>query len=357
MSLKKRLKRFFLLWLTNKQAEEIKPKEIKKIVIFRYDRIGDMIVTTPLFRELKLALPWVKIEVLASYDNKDVIRFNPYVDKVIINSKRNFFSDFFYLRHLRSQTVDVCIDLDHSIIWHSLLRLKFIKPRLALSIYKYEKYDTQLKELKIFSKTTAKNELASFSQKWLEVTNLFGFRAKSSKYDIFLSSAIENRGSYFLKKYRDNFKIIINLSGSFPEKRIEDKNFINLSKVLTNFRPDIQLVLLSTPRNFSKYSNLINSLQDDRIILAYKSETILEVAALIKFADFVITPDTSIVHVASAFNKPVLSIHENNKKSYNLWRPTSEIHEVVYAKSSYGILDIEFDEVIAKSKQIVNSLH
>jgi len=357
MSFNKKLKKLLLLWLTNKQPEELKPKKIKTIVIFRYDRIGDMIVTTPLFRELKLALPFAKIVVLASQNNKDVIKFNPYVDKVIINSKRNFFSDFFYLHHLRKQVVDVCIDLDHSIIWHSLLRLKFINPRAAFSVYKYEKYETFTSELKIFCKTTKINQLASFSDKWLEVTELFGFKAKSTKYDIFLSSAIEKKASNFLKRYQNNFKIMVNLSGSFPEKKIEDKNFINLSKTLTSLKPNIRLVLLSTPGNFSYYYSLANDIQNDRIILAYKTETILEVAALIKYADFVITPDTSIVHIASAYNKPILSIHENNKKSYNLWRPSSEIKEVVYAKSTYGILDIDFDEVINKSKEIVNLIN
>ena len=41
-----------------------------------------MIVTTPIFRELKQAYPNISISVLASQINKDVIRNNPYIDEI-----------------------------------------------------------------------------------------------------------------------------------------------------------------------------------------------------------------------------------------------------------------------------------
>ena len=53
--------------------------------------------------------------------------------------------------------------------------------------------------------------------------------------------------------------------------------------------------------------------------------------ALIKNLDIIITPDTSISHIASAFNKPIVSIHENNLNSYKLFTPTSSLSKTVFA--------------------------
>ena len=42
-----------------------------------------MVVSTPIFRELKISYPNISISVLASKANKDVIKNNPYIDKNI----------------------------------------------------------------------------------------------------------------------------------------------------------------------------------------------------------------------------------------------------------------------------------
>ena len=57
----------------------------------RYDRIGDMLITTPVFRAFKLAYPHANVIVLASMANKDILINNPYIDRVIINHKNNLF--------------------------------------------------------------------------------------------------------------------------------------------------------------------------------------------------------------------------------------------------------------------------
>ena len=78
----KPIKAYLLKLLTRKKKNNFDIAKAKKILFFRYDRIGDMIVTTPVFRELKLANPNVHITVLASNANKDVLTNNPYIDSV-----------------------------------------------------------------------------------------------------------------------------------------------------------------------------------------------------------------------------------------------------------------------------------
>ena len=99
----KKFKAFLLKILTSKNKVNFDIKKSKKVLILKYDRIGDMIVTTPIFRELKHAYPNIEISVLASQVNKDVIKYNPYVDDIYINYKNNIFTDLPTLLKLRKE--------------------------------------------------------------------------------------------------------------------------------------------------------------------------------------------------------------------------------------------------------------
>ena len=62
----KELLRFF----TSNKERDFDIKNVEKVLFFRYDRIGDMVITTPVFRELKLFFPEIKASVLASKTNQ-----------------------------------------------------------------------------------------------------------------------------------------------------------------------------------------------------------------------------------------------------------------------------------------------
>jgi ADP-heptose:LPS heptosyltransferase len=85
----KKLKAYFLRLLTNTKTTKFDIKNSRNILFLRYDRIGDMVITTPVFRELKREYPEINISVLASKVNQTILDNNPYVDKVYINFKNN----------------------------------------------------------------------------------------------------------------------------------------------------------------------------------------------------------------------------------------------------------------------------
>jgi len=98
----------------------------------KYDRIGDMIVATPIFRELKNKYPNISISVLASKGNRDVIKYNPYIDNIYTNYKNSLLKDLLSLLKLRKEKFDVCIELEHSVIPHAILRLRIINPKKVI---------------------------------------------------------------------------------------------------------------------------------------------------------------------------------------------------------------------------------
>ncbi len=79
--------------------------EVSTIAVLRFDRIGDMVLTTPLFEGLKKRFPTSRLIVVASERNQDVIRHDPSVDEIVV------FRGYSLTGHiLRQAGVDLAID-------------------------------------------------------------------------------------------------------------------------------------------------------------------------------------------------------------------------------------------------------
>ncbi|TAN45278.1 MAG: glycosyltransferase family 9 protein [Nitrospirae bacterium] len=66
-----------------------KPKS-RRILIIQTAKIGDMICSTPVFREIKKGLPEAHLTVLATPSTKGVLRGNPNVDEIIAISTSDY---------------------------------------------------------------------------------------------------------------------------------------------------------------------------------------------------------------------------------------------------------------------------
>lgn len=353
MKKNKKIKALFLRLITYKKEISFDITKSKNVLVLKYDRIGDMIVTTPILRELKKTYPNMNISVLASEVNKDVIKNNPYIDKIYTNYKNNIFRDFPTLLKLRRKSFDVCIELEHSVIPHAIFRLKIIKPKKIISIHKDGRYGVKGSELKLYDYFTKKDKNSHFGKIWLDTLSFFGVQPSSVKYDLFLNDFDRNKASSFLAPFGKKLKIGINVEGSFPEKSIQKKELEKICLGLYKNFENIIIIILASPKQLSEKQKLISEFNLDFVISSYMTATITEVGALIEQLDLIITPDTSIVHVASCFDKPVVSIHENNKDSFRLWSPTSTLSKTIFASSTYGLIDYNVEEVVKSATEFL----
>ena len=220
-----RIKAYILRRLTRKKSINFDIQKAINILFLRYDRIGDMVITTPVFRELKLAYPEINITVLASKANHCVLLNNPYVDRVITNHKNNLLKDLPTLLVLRKEKFDVCVEFDHSVIPHAILRLRIIKPRKIISVIKEGRYGVKGDELKLYDYFTEKPKDTHFRDIWLNTLRPFGVVPKSNEYDLYITDKQEEFANIFLKQYYPKCLIGINLEGAVKGKRIEFVDF------------------------------------------------------------------------------------------------------------------------------------
>ena len=61
---------------------------ISKILVTRADRIGDLVLSTPVFKALKQKFPHAHLSCLTFLENRELVQGNPYLDEVILYDKR-----------------------------------------------------------------------------------------------------------------------------------------------------------------------------------------------------------------------------------------------------------------------------
>ena len=353
----RQIKAYFIRFLTRKKTTIFEIKNTRNILFLRYDRIGDMVITTPVFRELKLAYPEINISVLASKLNRGVLVNNPYVDKIYTNHKNNLLGDLPTLLKLRKMKFDVCVEFDHSVIPHAIIRLRIIKPKKVISVFKEGRYGLQGKELEIYDYYTEKPKNSHFRDIWLNTLNPFNVKPESKKYDLFCTDQQKKKAIDFLLQFQNKIIIGINLEGAVKGKRITPNKLKVICRGLYQANKDVQIVLLSSPITYEDIIRLSKNMGLPYVFSSYKTESILDIAALIQNLQLVITPDTSIVHIASAFNVPVVSIHENNDDSYRLFAPKSQYSKTVFSQSVKGIDGYSINELIRYSDELISRVN
>jgi ADP-heptose:LPS heptosyltransferase len=349
-----RIKAYILRRLTRKKSINFDIQKAINILFLRYDRIGDMVITTPVFRELKIGYPEINITVLASKANECVLLNNPYVDRVITNHKNNLLKDLPKLLALRKEKFDVCVEFDHSVIPHSIVRLRIIKPKKIISIKKDGRYGVNGNELSLYDFYTKKQTNEHFRDIWLGVLEPFGINPKSRDYNLFVTNEQNKKAQNYIKQFPSKFLVGINLEGAVKGKKIESSELFQICHGLYDQNNNIQIIILSAPDNFQSAIARVKQMALSHVEVSYKTDRILDVAALINHLDLIITPDTSIVHIASAFNKPLVTIHENNQDSFHLFAPISRLNRTVFSKSKSSISDFSVSLLLQYCFELIN---
>src|SRR5690606_2350680 len=97
------------------------------ILVVQIGKLGDMILTTPLFHELKLLYPNAKLTVLASELNQNILKEQSVINEVLIY-KKSFLPLLKLLFTLKNRRYDLWIDPKNEKSDTSRFLMKYAKP-------------------------------------------------------------------------------------------------------------------------------------------------------------------------------------------------------------------------------------
>ena len=88
---------------------------LKKILVSRTDRLGDLVLSTPVFQALREHFPSAHIACLTFLENRQVVEGNPYLNEVILYDKigkeKSWWGNLRFSRELAKKSFDIVIHL------------------------------------------------------------------------------------------------------------------------------------------------------------------------------------------------------------------------------------------------------
>jgi len=277
----------------------------KNILIIRFSALGDLVLTTPIFRELKRVFPDAKITLLTSSKTGSVLNNNPHIDHFIWHKRKETYRDLnILIKKLRKENFDFVYDAHRSlrsiwIVWN-LTRFGFSKTPKTWFISKRSWQRSLLINFKLnfLSNTPSQRQhllLPLQNQTSLVLKNnteLFPDSDTVTQIKIFL-----NKNNLLKKSY-----VAIGASSSYTLKRWPLKYYEELISQL--IKQDFPVVLVGGV-NESENIRLEHNFSG-KVINAAGKFSPLESAELLRHAKIVVTNDTSISHLAEAMKTPVI---------------------------------------------------
>ena len=108
--------------------------EPKRILITRTDRLGDVVLSTPVVRHLRKLFSDAHIAFMVRPENRDILANNPHLDEVIVYDKygsgKSFFATVKFALSLRKKRFDLGIALHPTNRAHIILFLAVLLPIL-----------------------------------------------------------------------------------------------------------------------------------------------------------------------------------------------------------------------------------
>jgi len=338
---------------------KLRPLELErnsKFLILMNQKIGDIVVSSPILREIKSAYPDSNLHVIASEVNKELALSSPYVDKVHIY-KNQWHKLLPILLNLRKLKFDVAIELEYKVISRIIICLRIIKPNCILSVSKGEgRYGMKPQDVRPYDYYT-NPDLKHQRDICIDILRLLRINCKNDSYDVFYSEKNKTEALSFLGSFKPStIKIGLNIEGSNEKKKISAEDIARIILGLHNINNNIIIILFHKPNDRDLINQLIPNEASSYVFPSYPTESLLDLAALIDNLDLVISPDTSIVHMACAFKKPLVAIYNNNMTLFEIWHPISDCNYVVFSDYKDSLKSINISHILNKTSKLIKTI-
>ena len=299
----------------------------RKILIIRFSALGDLVLTSPIYRELKRVYPQAELTLLSSSGIGSVLLNNPHIDHYISHNRKETLAELSDLiRKLRQENFELIYDAHRSlrslwIIWN-LSGFGLFKNPQVWSINKRSWLRSLLIRFKInFLKNTPPQRqhllrpLQDRTQLELQHhTELFPDKDAVLAVKQFMAK----------NKLLPNRFIAIGASASYPLKCWPIINFhVLISNLIVNRWP----VVLVGGGNEKETTQLEKEFHGEIHNTAGHFSP-LESAELLKHARLVVTNDTSVSHLAEAVNTPAIVLFGSTVREFG-YAPFLEESEIV----------------------------
>ena len=279
-----------------------------KILVLRFSSIGDIVLTTPVLRALAQQVPGAAVHVATKPAYRGLLEPNPHVAKVHVLSG----SLGGLVRELRAEQFDFIVDL------HNNLRTRLIKLQLGVRSRSFDKLNWQ-KWLLVRFKI---NQLPDVHivQRYLAAAAPLGVQDDGQGLDYFIPEGQEVDVQTLPAPFRHGY-VAVAIGAQHATKRLPLPKLVELCQKLAP-RP---IVLLGGPEDAPVADAIITAIAKTHqlsslpVHQACGRYSLHQSASLVRQAQFVVSHDTGLMHIAAAFKKEIFSVWGNTVPEFGMY--------------------------------------
>ena len=324
-------------------------KKMQRIVVIRTDRIGEVLLSTPVIEALHKRFKDATIDFVTSPYSVDIVSDRVGIDKVILfdtfSKRLPVWSAISLASKLRSECYDMAVILNPHKILHLGCFLAGIPIRVGFS----KKWPFLLTHRTDDNRDEARKHEVEYNLELLRIIDIYA--DKISPLMPVLSKSSSEVGSILNKAgIKDKNKIVaIHPGSSNAKKQWDIKNFSKVAKALVETgNIDVVVIGDKSEKHLSEYVVLGAGKNTYDLAGLF---TIKQLAAFMQRADILITNDNGPMHIAAAVGTKVVAIFNKDVSGSNpsRWAPYGDGHRVFYKDFN----DIKPEEITESVKAIL----
>ena len=295
--------------------------DFKRILIVRTDRIGDVILSTPVIKAMRQAYPNAYIAMMVSPYAKEIIDGNPYLDEVITYDKdgkhKSWLGSAKFSQRLKKKKFDLALVLHPTNRVHLITFFAQIKKRVGYN----RKLGFLLTDQIEHTKQSGQKHEVEYN---FDLVRRLGIEPQDKNLFIPIKEESEKWADalFMVENIKSADKLLgIHPAASCPSKIWPLERFARAADTLAQ-QYGFTTLLFAGPKDL-KLAQHLAGLMTSRVINLAGKASISQLATLIKRCELFISNDSGPVHIASAVGTPVISIFGRNQPglSPQRWGP------------------------------------
>jgi len=283
--------------------------KVRKICIFKTGAIGDVLMTTPLIRQLCAGFPKAQIDYWVGSWSAPVLENNIHLDRIISFNERPFYrKNLFAIRNIARKITkkkyDLMIILDFSYLANMFGALCRVPVRIG-----FDRNGEGFPNTINVPYGKRRHDVDSY----LEIARIVGAKpTRNSDMEIFFAKSEEKFARSFFKKHRlDPNKTIAIAPGGAKNpgmtlniKRWPAERFAQVAERLS--KRGFQILLVGS-QDDAEAANTVRQ-RVPKAVDATGKVPLRKTAVLVKLCKRLICNDSGLMHIAAAVNTPVTAI-------------------------------------------------
>ena len=290
-------------------------KAKEKILVIQTAFLGDLILSTTLFKKIKLKHPDSHITLIVNKGTEQILSNNPNIDTILPVDKKQTFKNplkfILFLYELQKENFSICYSPHFS---HRSSLISFFSGAKIRIGYKESGFGF------LHTKTYPRPLRGVHEvQKLLQLVDSVGLE----RPEIFLNKEVKRE---IKSKMEDVSEFMVVAPSSIWEtKRMPIEKFIELVRQILENTPYTPVIIGS--KNDKYLSDQIVNVHGSKVVDMTGRTNLMELSYIISKAKCVISNDSSPIHIASAFNIPTLAIFGATITDFG-YTPLSERHTI-----------------------------